>query len=105
MKYLLLLCSDETTPRVDDLTGCMEWQAGLADQHLTSAGLGSPASASTIRVRSEEVLVTDGPFAETKEQMGGFSVIDCPSVEDARRIAAAHPWAKIGMIEVREILA
>ena len=104
MKYLLLLCSDETTPRTDFLPGCAEWSDGLAGQLVTSAGLHPPESASTVRVRGEEVLLTDGPFAETKEQMGGFSVIDCPSIEEARRIAATHPWAKIGMIEVREIL-
>lgn len=105
MKYLLLLCSDETTPQVDDLPGCAEWAEGLADQHVTSVGLAPPESASTVRVREEEVMLTDGPFAETKEQMGGFAVIDCSSVGEARRIAAAHPWARVGMIEVREMLA
>jgi hypothetical protein len=104
MKYLLLLCSDETTPNVDFLPGCAEWSAGLADRFVTSAGLRSPETASTVRVRDEEVLITDGPFAETKEQMGGFAVIDCPSAAEARRIAATHPWARIGMIEVREVL-
>ncbi len=106
MKYLLLLCADETTPHVDVLPGCAEWSAELAGRGalVTTVGLRPPGTASTVRVRDGEVLLTDGPFAETKEQMGGLSVIECESDEEARRIAAAHPWAKIGTIEVRPVL-
>lgn len=106
MKYLLLLCADETTPQMDVLPGCAEWSADLASRGalVESVGLHPPESAGTLRVRDGEVLLTDGPFAETKEQMGGFSVIEADSTDEARRIAATHPWAKIGMIEVRQIL-
>jgi len=104
MKYLLLLCADETTPQVDIAAECVAWSADLGGKHLLAMGLYPPDTASTVRVRDGEVLFTDGPFAETKEQMGGLSVIECDSVEEARRIASAHPWARYGMIEVRQLL-
>jgi hypothetical protein len=103
MKYLLLLGADETTPFVDITAECVEWAAGLGDRHVTAIGLQPPDSATTIRVRDGEVLFTDGPFAETKEQMGGLTMIECDSTDEARRIAATHPWARYGMIEVRQI--
>lgn len=106
MRFLLLLCADETTPVTDDLPGCVEWQEALAARNalVTTVGLHPPQTASTLRVRGGEVLMTDGPFAETKEQMGGFAMIEAPSQEEAREIAATHPWAKIGFIEVRQVL-
>lgn len=104
MKYMLLLCGDETTPEVDIATECVAWSAGLGNKWLVSMGLYPPASASTVRVRDGEVLLTDGPFAETKEQMGGLSVIEASSAEEAREIAATHPWARYGLIEVRQLL-
>jgi hypothetical protein len=57
-----------------------------------------------VRVRGDEVLMTDGPFAETKEQMGGLTVIECADRAEALRIASTHPWAAVGMIEVRQVL-
>lgn len=104
MKYLLLLCADETTPEVDITTECVAWSTDLGDKWLVSMGLHPPATASTVRVRDGEVLLTDGPFAETKEQMGGLSVIEAESTEEAHKIASTHPWARYGMIEVRQLL-
>lgn len=104
MKYVLLLGGDDTTPTVDIAAECVQWAADLGGKHLLAMGLYPPDSASTVRVRDGEVLLTDGPFAETKEQMGGLSVIDCADEAEARRIAAAHPWARYGMIEVRQLL-
>jgi len=100
------MCADDTTPVPEVLPGCAEWSEALAARNalVTTMGLHPPTTASTLRVRGDEVLMTDGPFAETKEQMGGFSVIEASSAEEARRIAATHPWAKIGMIEVRQVL-
>jgi hypothetical protein len=105
MRFLLLMCADDTTPAPDDLPGCDEWQDGLAarDKLVTTVGLHPPRTASTLRVRGDEVLMTDGPFAETKEQMGGFAMIEAASQEEAREIAATHPWARIGFIEVRQV--
>ena len=105
MKYILLLCADESTPQDVDITAeCVAWSADLGEKHLLAMGLYPPATASTVRVRDDEVLLTDGPFAETKEQMGGLSVIECDDAEEAHRIAARHPWARYGMIEVRALL-
>jgi hypothetical protein len=65
--------------------------------------LQSATTASTVRVRGGEVVVTDGPFAETKEQIGGFFLIEAKDVDEARQIAAEWPSARIGSIEVRPI--
>lgn len=62
-----------------------------------------PASAVTLRVRGGEVLETDGPFAEMKEQIGGFMVIEAANIEDAAKIAAQIPGAKLGSVEARPI--
>jgi len=106
MRYLLLLCSDETTPTMDFLPGCAEWSDALRARKalVTTVGLHPPESSSTVRVRAGEVLLTDGPFAETKEQMGGFAVIEAADETEARRLAATHPWARIGVIEVRQVI-
>ena len=104
MKYLLLLCADETTPQVDIAAECVAWSTSLGSKHMLAIGLHPPNTATTVRVRTGEVLLTDGPFAETKEQMGGLSIIECTSAEEARDIAATHPWARYGMIEVRQLL-
>ena len=59
------------------------------------AGLRPPCEATTVRVRDDEVLLTDGPFAETKEQIGGFVLIDCADLDEAIEIAAEHPAARL----------
>jgi hypothetical protein len=61
------------------------------------------SDATTVRVRDGELLGSDGPFAETKEQMGGFDIIECPSLDEAVEIAAIHPAAASGAIEVRPL--
>jgi hypothetical protein len=66
-------------------------------------GLRPPNHAVTVRVRNGEVLRSDGPFAETKEQMGGFCVIDCVDLDEAIEVAAKHPAAAFGMVELRPI--
>ena len=106
MRFLLLLCADEDTSVPEFLHGCVEWQEETAARNalVSVVGLHPPETANTLRVRGGEVLMTDGPFAETKEQMGGVAMIEAPSIDEAREIAAAHPWAKIGMIEVRQVL-
>lgn len=69
-----------------------------------AGGLASVESATTVRVRDGEVLVTDGPFAETREQLGGFSVAVFDSLDDALAHAARVPTAAIGAVEVRPIM-
>ncbi|WP_455872635.1 YciI family protein [Rhizobium yanglingense] len=76
----------------------------VASGHMIHAeALQSPKSAVTIRVRNGEVSVTDGPYAETKEQLGGFILIEANDLNDAIRVAAGIPLAKLGSIEVRPV--
>jgi len=56
-----------------------------------------------VRVRGEEVLLSDGPFAESKEQMGGYNVIECSDLDEAIEVASRHPVARYGSIEVRPL--
>jgi hypothetical protein len=115
MKYLLLVCWDtermngqadpdpsevaaaeeQGFPWVDDLQARGIWQIG--DQ------LAPPRRARSVRVRDGKTIVTDGPFAETKEAIGGFDLLECASLEEAVEIAASHPMAEAGTIEVRPL--
>jgi hypothetical protein len=62
-----------------------------------------PSDATTVRVRRGEVLLTDGPFAETREVIGGYDLIDCADLDEAVAVAAKHPMARAGMIEIRPL--
>ena len=115
MKYLLLVCWDkermdaqaepdrsaapetevEPFPWVDDLDA-----RGI---RLTGDQLAPPRRARSVRVRGGKRMVTDGPFAETKEAVGGFDLLECESLEEAVEIAAAHPVAQTGTMEVRPL--
>jgi hypothetical protein len=86
---------DKGFPWLDDLQERGIWKIG--DQ------LSPPRRAKTVRVRRGEKLVTDGPFVETKEALGGFDLIECDSFEEAVEIAAGHPIAEFGAIEVRPL--
>jgi hypothetical protein len=71
---------------------------------VDSAPLQPASSAVTLRIRDGEQELTDGPFAETKEQLGGYYLLDCASVEEALEWAARMPSARFGSVEVREVL-
>src|SRR6266516_3739068 len=75
----------------------------IADRGLMQAGeaLQPTSTATTVQVRNGETLTTDGPFAETKEQLGGFYLVDCRDLDEAIATAAGIPGAKYGSIEVR----
>jgi hypothetical protein len=102
MKYLLLICVDPSIKSEEAPGEIDAWLERVGDRRLIGEALRSPREAATVRVRRSERLVTDGPFAETKEFVAGFDVIDCASREEALEIAAAHPVAKFGAVEVRE---
>jgi hypothetical protein len=85
----------EGFPWLNDLQARGIWILG--DQ------LAPPKRARSVRVRDGRRLVTDGPYLETKESVGGFDLIECGSLEEAIEIAAAHPVAKVGTIEVRPL--
>jgi hypothetical protein len=113
MKYLLLVCwdaermnsqpgpdpdeaeDDEGFPWLNDLQARGAWLIG--DQ------LAPPRRARSVRVRDGRPIVTDGPFTETKEAVGGFDLIEAGSLEEAVEIAAGHPVAEFGTIEVRPL--
>jgi hypothetical protein len=103
VKYLLLICVDgpiEASPADLDVGS---WIDEMRERGVRLLGdrLRPAVDAATVRVRDGEVLVVDGPYAETKEQMGGFDVIECTDLTEAVEIAAKHPFARFGMIEVR----
>ena len=63
-----------------------------------------PASeATTVRVRGGDLLITDGPYTETKEQIGGFDIIDCKDLDEAIEVASKHPMARYGMLDIRAL--
>nr|WP_221471907.1 YciI family protein [Amycolatopsis umgeniensis] len=85
---------------------CRAWAAERTRRGMRVNGMGlhAPESATTVRVRDGKALLTDGPFAETKEQIGGITILDCDTREQAVEAAKSHPWSAIGTIEVREML-
>jgi hypothetical protein len=107
MRYLLLIASDESDlPTGDDITPeYAEWTKAMAERGLLQGGerLRPSGDATTVRVRNAEVLTTDGPFAETKEQLAGYFIVDCKDLDEAIEVAAKIPGAKYGSIEVRPI--
>jgi hypothetical protein len=70
---------------------------------LDGAELAPTRSATTVRVRNGETVVTDGPFAETKEQLGGFYLLECEGLDEAAQLAAQIPGASTGAVEVRTV--
>jgi hypothetical protein len=110
MKYLCLVYLEETilnafpnNERVAISNEAMSYCDKLqkAGQLLAASPLHPVETATTVRVRGGKTSTTDGPFAETKEQLGGFLMIDVPDLNDAIRIAAHFPAARFGCVEVR----
>jgi hypothetical protein len=73
-------------------------------QYEIASPLHEPATAKSVRVREGKQMITDGPFAETREVLGGFYIIDVPTMNDALAVAARHPGARFGGVEVRPIM-
>ena len=105
MQYLLLICGDESAAEHAD-EGCGGWTQEMTQRGLLRAtgGLRPPAEAKTVRVRRRQLLLSDGPFAETKEQIAGLVILECADLDEAVAAAARHPAACYGMIEVRPML-
>jgi hypothetical protein len=91
--------SEEQRNEVYDRYRAFGRQAG--DKIVDGAELASTRSATTVRVRDGETTVTDGPFAETKETLGGFYLFECAGLEEATKLAAQIPGASTGTIELR----
>ncbi len=105
MKYLMLVCTDPAfTPGPDENVPDIDaWVRETDGRGVRLMGSQTrPASdATTVRVRNGEVLLTDGPYAETKEQMAGFDILECADLDEAIEVASKHPMAWRGMIELR----
>ena len=110
MKYMLLVYLDEQAQSETEREHCYVESAQLAQQ-LNSSGqcLGaSPlhpiSTATSVRVREGKRLVTDGPFAETREQLGGYYLVDARDLDEAIRIAERIPPARYGTVEIRPVM-
>lgn len=110
MKYMLLVYLDEQALSEAERDHCYVESAQLT-QDLNSSGhyvhaspLHPVATATSVRVRSGKRLVTDGPFAETREQLGGFYLIEAADLNEAITIAERIPPAKFGTIEIRPVM-
>ena len=110
MRYLMLVCQDvhdsDSPPTTADRDGAPNveqwWQAANdAGNYVLGDRLRPAADAKTVRVRAGELLVTQGPFTEVSELIAGFDVLECDSIQQAVEIAAGHPMAHAGVIELR----
>ena len=103
MRYLMLVHVDESADAGPDEVA--PWVAEMNDRGVRAFGsrLRPSSDTTTVRVRDDETLLTDGPFAETKEQIGGFDILECRDLDEAIEVAARHPGAKNGRIELRPL--
>lgn len=109
MKYVLLICDDESvSPSNEEMAAdpvAQAWGADLDRRNveLFGARLRPVVDATTVRLRKGETLVSDGPYAETKDFVGGFVVVDCADLDEAIAIAAGHPYTQWGGVEIRPV--
>jgi hypothetical protein len=112
MKYLLLMYADESigsnwSPEEFE-TAKQTWaefrkELSKAGVLVSSSGVAPNTSATTVRVRDDKTMITDGPFAETHEQLGGYFLVECKDLDEAIRWAEKIPTAKYGSIEIRPL--
>lgn len=110
MKYMLLIYSDENAWTESEREHCYAESHQVAQklnakgQYLSSSPLHPVSTATSVRVREDKRLVTDGPFAETHEQLGGYFLIDAEDLDEAIAIAGQIPGARKGTVEIRPVL-
>lgn len=110
MKFMLLIYMEPDAMNDSEREHCFAESTKLAHKlhsegkYLAANPLGPTATAKSVRVRDGKPLITDGPFMETREQLGGYFLVDARNVEEAARIAARIPGAKVGTVEVRPVL-
>jgi hypothetical protein len=111
VRYLLLIggeageAPEPSSKEICAADDAVAWAEDMTRRGVLVSGeaLHPPDDATTVRVRGGEVLLADGPFAETKEQIGGVTVIECADLDEAVSVAASHPVARYGMVEVRPL--
>jgi hypothetical protein len=113
MRYMLIHYIDETILNAsengeDSPMAAAQRELEAWDEEMDARGilvgggkLRAPRSSKTLRVRDGELLITDGPFAETKEQIAGYSVLECTDLDEAIEAASRHPTARLGTFELR----
>jgi hypothetical protein len=110
MKYMLLIYLDENGLSENERATCYQDSAAFAvqlsktGQYLGAGPLHPTSTATSVRVRSDKRLVTDGPFAETREQLGGYFLIDAKDLDEAIGIAERVPGGKWGTVEIRPVM-
>jgi hypothetical protein len=110
VRYMLLIYGDEQALNETEREQCYRESVGLAHeidsagQYLAAAPLHPTSTATSIRVREGKRFVTDGPFAETREQLGGYFLIDARDLDEAIAIAARIPMARRGTVEIRPVI-
>ena len=110
MKYMLLIYMDEQALNEAERQACYKESFQFAHElkaggkFLTTSPLQPVSTATSVRVREGKRLVTDGPFAETREQLGGFFMVDAKDLDEAIGIAARIPGAKVGTVEIRPVV-
>jgi hypothetical protein len=114
MKYACLIYSDETDRSANPepmskemepiMAGYMAFGESAGEKILAGEALQSTATATSVRVQNGEVIATDGPFAETKEHLGGFYIVEATDLDEAIAMAAQIPHAAMGTFEVRPVL-
>jgi hypothetical protein len=110
MKYMLLIYMGEQAMNEEERQHCYEESTQLArDLHANGQYLGANplhpvATATSVRMRNGKRVVTDGPFAETREHLGGYFLIDAQNLDEAIGIAARIPGARVGTVEIRPVI-
>ena len=106
MRYLMFVCVDPDGEKyVSEADNINEWVDEMDRRKVRTLGyrLKGLTDARTVRRRKGKVLVTDGPFAETREWIGGFDLLECADLDEAIEIASKHPMARFGRIEIRPL--
>jgi hypothetical protein len=108
MQFLLMISADEEAVEAmaaGAFRSFPDWLRDLEDRGVlrVHAGLHPSADATTVRVRDDRVLLTDGPFAEGRDQVGGLAIIECADLDEAVAIAAGHPASRYGQVEIRPV--
>jgi hypothetical protein len=109
MKYMLLIYTDEKSYTDTERESCFAESVALTHQlnekkqYLAASPLHPVATATSVRVREGKRLITDGPFAETREQLGGYYLVDVKNLDEAIEIAGRIPGAKKGTVEIRPV--
>lgn len=104
MRYILFVCDDESRPQPASVGPETDaWVAEMTARRirLTGEQLRPASDATVVRIRDGQTMITDGPFMETKEQIAGYDIIEAADLDEALEVAAKHPMARVGAIEIR----